>query len=246
MAKIIKLKKKENAETQLNCADLFSGAGGFSLAAQNSGFNVKLAIENDKHACATYRYNLCVSDDGPKIFERDITELDPHEIYAEIFLHGERCDLLLGGPPCQGFSTHRIKDAGVKDPRNSLIHTYFEFVKAFQPSLFLMENVPGMLWPRHESYLKKFYKAGQEAGYHLYDPVVLDARDYGLPQRRKRVFVLGVRAGVNTDGFEWPLKPTHGNDKEKLQSTDLLPWVNCADVFKGAPKGDEKVFHSAS
>ena len=172
----------------LNCVDLFAGAGGLSLAAREAGFGLRLAIENEKHAIATYRANLCVGDSPPELREGDLSLMSSEDIYADIFDADEKCDLLLGGPPCQGFSTHRINDAGVEDKRNELIHVYFEFVQTFSPSVFLMENVPGMLWPRHAAYLKKFNSQAALAGYQVFEPVVIDARDFGVPQRRKRVF----------------------------------------------------------
>jgi site-specific DNA-cytosine methylase len=163
----------------LTCVDLFAGAGGFSLAADRAGFSVKLAVEHDKHACATYRHNF--RRRGAELKEGDITLMSPRKLAGELFEADEFCDLLLGGPPCQGFSAHRLNDAGVEDPRNHLIHTYFDFVKAFEPSLFLMENVPGMLWSRHADFLEEFYRKAKSSGYDVRDPVVIDARDHGLP-----------------------------------------------------------------
>ncbi len=74
-------------------------------------------------------------------------------------------DLLLGGPPCQGFSTHRIKDAGKDDPRNQLLLRYYDFVHELNPKVFLVENVSGLLWKRHEGYLNKFLGLAHENGY---------------------------------------------------------------------------------
>lgn len=228
----------------LNCVDLFSGAGGFSLAAINSGFKVRLAVENNRHACNTYRLNFCDGKKNPpKLIEGDINQIDVKKLRTEIFKVNEVCDLLLGGPPCQGFSTHRINGAGIHDPRNDLIHVYFKFVKELSPSLFLMENVPGMLWPRHSAYMKKFYEEGEGSGYHIFKPVVLDARDFGVPQRRKRVFVLGVRRDIDLKDFSWPPKATHCDPSLISEDSELLPWLNCRDVFKRAPKGDINNIH---
>ena len=151
----------------LNCVDLFSGAGGFTLAAIWARLRVRLAIKNDKHAIETFSNNLCQRPLAPKLLENDITEINASKAYRDAFPDGDQCDLMLGGPPCQGFSTHRINDAGVDDKRNDLIHTYFDFVRAFSPSLFLMENVPGMLWDRHAAALRRFYLEGALAGYHV-------------------------------------------------------------------------------
>ncbi|MCX4187025.1 DNA cytosine methyltransferase [Methylophaga sp. OBS4] len=215
----------------LKAVDLFAGAGGFSLAAIQAGYSLEFAVENDRHATETYRKNICNAiSKQTELFELDVETLNPAEL-QETFFTNSRCDLLLGGPPCQGFSTHRIRDAGVGDPRNKLIHTYFSFVKKLKPRLFLMENVPGILWKRHEDYLAKFYEEGEKSGYKLFAPIVLDARDYGVPQRRRRVFILGVAEEINTSDFVWPPKPTHSHPNKIPKDSSLLPWVACQSVF---------------
>lgn len=227
----------------LNCADLFSGAGGLTLAARKAGLRVRLAVENDRHAIGTYRDNFCKGSLAPKLLTDDITEIDACKAFRDAFPDGEQCDLLLGGPPCQGFSTHRINDAGVDDHRNDLIHTYFDFVRAFSPSVFLMENVPGMLWERHAAALDRFYLEGALAGYDLRRAIVVDARNYGIGQRRKRVFILGIRSGLDVSGFTWPPTPTHGSETARRSNPDLLPWRNCASAFVDAPAEDENDVH---
>ena len=215
----------------LNCVDLFAGAGGFSLAARDAGFCIRLAVENDKHAMATYRANLCTDDNPPKLHEGDISSMSPSDIYAETFPNGEQCDLLLGGPPCQGFSTHRINDAGVEDERNDLIHTYFDFVRTFSPTVFLMENVPGMLWPRHANYLDEFYIHAAQAGYFVFDPVVLDARD------------LGLKHELSEEELIWPPPNTHGSETACKSHPALKPWKNCSVAFSAAPVDDPNDVH---
>ncbi len=185
---------------KLRCVDLFAGAGGLSLAARNAGLTVVAAIEKNAHACVTYRANLIGGNHRPVLYEKDILELTPDEVLTTHFSNQIPCDIVLGGPPCQGFSTHRINDAGINDPRNQLVLRYFEYVAALRPKVFLMENVPGILWPRHKKFLKAFYSQGKKAGYKIETPVVLDARDYGVPQRRRRVFVLGVREDFQFNG----------------------------------------------
>lgn len=226
----------------LVAVDLFAGAGGFSLAAIKAGFSVNFAIENDKHAVDTYKTNIFQLSGGEDthVFDQSILCYSPEDIRRQRF-QNTTCDLLLGGPPCQGFSTHRILDSGVDDPRNELILAYFEFVKELQPRVFLMENVPGILWDRHKSYIEKFYAEGEKAGYQVFAPVVVDARDFGVPQRRKRVFILGLRKDLDSRSFVWPPKATH-RDPQKKQSK-LLPWVSCASVFRKAPAGDENKIH---
>lgn len=222
--------------------DLFAGAGGLSLAAIEAGFEIAFAVENDAYAVETYKKNL-LNRDGARsatVFGKSILEYSAEQIRENV-LKDKECDLLLGGPPCQGFSSHRILDAGVNDPRNQLLLAYFDFVKALRPRVFLVENVPGLLWDRHRDFLEKFYDEGKIAKYHLFHPVTLDARDFGVPQRRKRVFILGVRDAEIINGLSWPPAATHfpaskASDGQKL-------WLSCKHVFEAAPEGDDNNFH---
>lgn len=221
--------KSIQVSKSLQCVDLFAGAGGFSLAAKEVGFSVTAAVEINKHACNTYRFNV-IKSGATALYEGDILNIDPLELLRLHFSSGSECDLLLGGPPCQGFSVHRINGAGIADPRNKLILRYFEFVKALTPKFFLMENVPGILWPRHKSFLERFYKEARKSKYDVKAPITIDARDYGLPQRRKRVFILGTRPDLDMD-IVWPPSPTHGDYTECAKDPNLLPWVPSSRVF---------------
>lgn len=239
---------KSTALQGLCAVDLFAGAGGFSAAASRVGIRVVAAVEKDKHACATYQANLidnCEDPDAaPTLYATDILKLTPDTLHDTHFAEGMACDIVLGGPPCQGFSVHRIKNAGVNDPRNALILRYFSFVKRLQPKVFLLENVPGLLWPRHRDFLRDFLHASRDAGYRVLGPTALDARDYGVPQRRKRIFILGIRADVIFDESVWPPPRTHGDAKAREQDPSLLPWVTAAAVFeKSAPQDDENDRH---
>lgn len=216
--------------------DLFAGAGGFSLGALRTGAQIVFAVEFDKFAALTYKNNLC-KDSRTTLYTDDITELDAFALANKHFPNNLECDLLLGGPPCQGFSTHRINNSGVNDPRNTLIYSYFDFVRALRPRAFLMENVPGILWPRHSEYLKRFYKLGADEGYTMLDPVTLDARDFGVPQRRKRVFILGLRERLAD--LDWPPSPKY----TETSDNSTKKWLSCADAFLPAPLGDPNNLH---
>lgn len=218
--------------------DLFAGAGGFSLAAKNIGIEITAAVELNSKACESYRYNL-VKNNVPQLYEENILFLEPETLKLNHFSEGAECDILLGGPPCQGFSVHRIKGAGVGDPRNELVLRYFQFVHHLRPKVFLMENVPGLLWPRHKPFLDALYTQGDDAGYDLYPPEVIDARDYGVPQRRKRVFVLGVRRDISLN-IEWPPNPTHGNELAREANSSLLAWRVASEVFSESLSGDDE------
>lgn len=222
--------------------DLFAGAGGFSLAAVHAGCTIAVAIENDPHAVKTYEANLLKyeSAKNAKVLTDNILNYVPKAVQTEYF-NDIDCDLILGGPPCQGFSTHRILDAGVDDPRNQLVLAYFHFVKALRPRIFLMENVPGILWERHKTFLEQFYAQGAEAGYLVFKPVVLDARDFGVPQRRKRVFILGIRDHADAQNFVWPPSATHAAPEKATAEQKV--WNACADVFRPAAEGDKNDIH---
>lgn len=232
-------------KNKLAAVDLFAGAGGFSLGAINSGFEIVFAVENDKHSAKTYRENISNKSGQSKVvlYEKDIETLDSNRLAATHFGKERRCDVLLGGPPCQGFSTHRILNAGIDDPRNKLIHTYFEFVRALKPRFFLLENVPGILWPRHQKYLNKFYQQGKQSNYHLFNPIKLDARDYGVPQRRSRVFILGVEKNFDIENIKWPPPATHCEPKTVESDSHLLPWISCKRAFSKAATADKNNVH---
>lgn len=224
---------------EILAADLFAGAGGFTMSAQNLGIQVAAAIEFDRHAAATYRDNF-IGEEGkaPHLFEEDITQLSPSRFMREAGIQKGKLDIVMGGPPCQGFSTHRINDAGVDDERNELLIRYFQFVRTLRPKIFVVENVPGLLWARHASYLEKFMKQAEESGYNVFEPVLLNARDFGVPQNRKRVFIVGTAKELVGEP-SWPPTPTHGSPKACKEDDDLLPWVTAATVFKGQPPKDD-------
>ncbi|WP_256665840.1 DNA cytosine methyltransferase [Pseudomonas sp. B14-6] len=149
--------------------DLFSGAGGFSLGAIRAGVDIAGALELNKKAALTYSNNIFRPDGSPvPVINGDILPISPAEALAHWNLEPGACDIIIGGPPCQGFSSHRIKDSGVDDPRNMLLCRYFDYVKKIRPRVFLVENVPGLLWARHADYLEQFYEMGKKAKYEIY------------------------------------------------------------------------------
>lgn len=220
--------------------DLFAGAGGFSLGAWFAGIDIVAAVEWDRHACRTYRTNLASRmPSRPVLFERDAQDLTPRELMLRAGLKGGDCDILVGGPPCQGFSSHRLKDAGVHDPRNRLLLRYFEFVESLRPRYFLVENVPGMLWPRHAEWVESFNANARRIGYHVAPPYTLNARSYGVPQNRRRVFLLGRdcrRPGITQ--FAWPPTSSHFSPKEAEEGCGPA-WLTASVVFNAPARGDD-------
>lgn len=234
-------KTKTKARSSVLACDLFAGAGGFSLGAQLAGIDVVAAVEWDKYACRTYRANLVDTGlSSTHLFEIDITKLAPTKVRSECKFDENPCDILLGGPPCQGFSAHRLNDAGVGDPRNELLLRYFEFVRVLRPVFFLVENVPGLLWPKHKKFLDAFYHLANRADYGVFQPQTLNARDFGVPQNRRRVFILGFDRKRLTEVKSWPPKPTHGPPGS---DEDLPVWLTAAIAFKKALHGDPNNIH---
>lgn len=212
----------------LTAIDLFSGAGGFSLAAYNAGVDVLAAIEFDQNAAETHQKNLVERLGAPtQVFAQDITKVDIHSIMRYQGIKEGELDILLGGPPCQGFSSHRIKGSGKDDPRNDLLIRYFDFVEHLKPKAFLVENVPGLLWPRHERYLNDFLTLSKEHGYQIVasEPLILNARDYGVPQNRRRAFIFALRNDVMQEGIDWPPPPTHHKSGDS-------PWLTASSAFE--------------
>ncbi len=179
------------------------------MAAEVMGFRVVAACENNPHASRTYRRNYCEGRPDPvHLFSEDVMTIDPPAMRRTVGLLKGQCDVILGGPPCQGFTLHRPENRRSGDIRNKLLLRYFDFVREFSPKYFLVENVPGLIRPHHANYLKAFYSVAHSCGYVVEEPVVLNARDFGLPQNRSRVFILGRRADCRQI-VPWPPVPTH-------------------------------------
>ncbi|MBU2993947.1 DNA cytosine methyltransferase [Octadecabacter sp. 1_MG-2023] len=161
--------------------DLFAGCGGLSLGAARAGLSPNLAVELDDHAAAAHSKNFphC------KTAKLDLSKVDSAAINS---LYSGRPDLVIGGPPCQGFSY--IGKRNQSDPRNDLLDRFFQIVSDLKPRAFMMENVPGLL---SKSSFQLLERALQRvpSSYVVLTPSVLDAADFGAATRRKRVLVIG-------------------------------------------------------
>ena len=167
--------------------DLFSGCGGLTLGLKQSGFNVLAAIEVDESAADAYSAN----HSEVMLFEADIRDIEPRSMRIELGLLRGELDLLAGCPPCQGFSTLRTRNGAKqnRDARNHLIFQMLRFAQAFLPKAIMMENVPRLA--EHSSFIG-LCEGLKELGYNItYD--IRDAGNYGVPQRRKRLILVGGR-----------------------------------------------------
>lgn len=165
--------------------DLFAGCGGLSLGLKLAGFRVLGAVELDSIAAETYRLN------HPEValLECDIKDVSPEQYRDALGIAPGQLDLLAGCPPCQGFSTLRTRNGGKRnrDPRNQLISEMLRFVDAFEPKSVMMENVPRL---REHTLFKSLCRDLRKRGYKLsFD--VKDAASYGVPQRRRRLILVG-------------------------------------------------------
>lgn len=173
--------------------DIFSGAGGLSLGLREAGFDVRLAVDSDSAAVRTYRHNL-----GGHIIEGSVRDLTARQILAKAGLRVGECDLFAGGPPCQGFSLQRRGPE--KDERNNLVLEFPRIVEGVRPRFFLMENVPGLLSKRGREFFRQVNARLEDLGYRT---VVgkLDAVEFGVPQFRQRVFLIGHLQGMAAFAF---------------------------------------------
>ena len=202
--------------------DLFAGAGGATQGLKDAGVNVLAAIEIDKDAGQTYSRN----HPEVKLFRRDIRYVSAVSLRRELGLDRGELSIIKACPPCQGFSTLSGGRIAIDDVRNSLILQVRKFVSEFRPAYVLIENVPGL---RKDSRLKIFTQFLEAKGYAMHQYLV-DAKDFGVPQRRKRLIVLGARSGSNTLPRSLPVRPiaerTVRNALEGLEvlcsSSDLL------------------------
>ena len=173
-----------NSDGKPTAVDLFCGCGGLTVGLKRAGFRVLGAVDVDPLSVKTYKAN----HRDVTLWEKDIRELDPQELLDTLGLKKGGLDLLAGCPPCQGFSTMRTLNGAlmVDDPRNDLLLEFARFVEALLPRAVMMENVPGLADDkRFEAFLRKLKKLGY-LGAHR----VLNAAEYGVPQRRRRLIYL--------------------------------------------------------
>lgn len=179
--------------------DCFCGAGGLSLGFEKCGFDVIYAFDFARDTIDTYRHNSNYHH-GPA-FVRDIHEVSRDSIEKDLGHELGEVDVVIGGPPCQGFSVQRRGDDN--DPRNDLVLEYVRLLKQLRPKLFIMENVVGILSKRGEPYIKALYENMSAAGYVMQKEKLL-ASNYGVPQDRTRVIIVGELTNGGPPKFEYP------------------------------------------
>lgn len=171
-----------------NFIDLFSGCGGLSEGFIMNDFNLLAVNEFDKNIMATNVYNHSKYTDPNNFILGDITKEETKEQIKEV-CKGKQVDVIIGGPPCQGFSYAGWRNPN--DSRNQLFKEFVAMVAYFKPKFFVMENVLGILTMRNGEAIKEIIEAFAEIGYYVNKPLKLNADDFGVPQKRKRVFIIG-------------------------------------------------------
>ena len=185
---------------RLTFIDLFSGCGGFSLGMERAGFGCLAAVDFNPEAIAVFRRNFA---HVPQVLEKDLTKFSPAELAK--LLGTDSVDAIVGGPPCQGFSTVRQVDGAnngtrmVQDERRYLYREFLRYVKFFQPKVFVMENVLGIRSASEGEYFVRVQKEARALGYRVHAQVE-DCVELGLPQKRRRQLFIGTRLGL-TDYF---------------------------------------------
>lgn len=175
---------------ELKAISLFAGAGGCSLGFTQAGYKVVYANEFNSSAVATYKQNF------PSTFidDKDINTVDFNEVLKSVGLKAGDVDILIGGPPCQGFSTAGARQDA--DPRNQLLKSYLKALLIIKPKWFLMENVEGLLTLKNGEFLYETLQELENLGYSFRVDKIY-AQEYGVPQRRKRIFIWGNNLGIS-------------------------------------------------
>lgn len=181
------------ASDKLKFIDLFCGCGGFTIGMLRAGFQCLAAIDFNADAVSTLKANI---PDANHVLERDLTTFEPKDLEKLISL--THVDVIVGGPPCQGFSTARQRDgsnhgARLKDDnRRQLYQEFLRFVKHFKPKVFIIENVLGIRTAAGGEYFTRVQKESRELGYRVHGQIE-DAWELGVPQKRRRQLIIGVR-----------------------------------------------------
>lgn len=190
---------KSSKQQKLTFIDLFSGAGGITIGLMNAGMEPLLSSDNDPSVAKTHRHNF------PEVpfVEGDLSDRRTEKKILDI-IGKKEVDLIVGGPPCQGFSifgerrflnTQNREYNPHNDPRNKLVYTYINYVKKINPKWFIMENVPGFASLDDGYFLKNLISELKKNGYKNLDWKIINTADYGVPQRRKRFIMIGNRTG---------------------------------------------------
>jgi len=220
--------------------DLFCGVGGLSYGfAGNDNFEIVAANEILKNMSKAYSLN----HPKVKVYTEDIKDFNAKKIGKDLRVEPQEIGVIIGGPPCQAYST--VGKRIINDPRGGLFQEYYRVLREFSPNLFLFENVKGLLSMQSGGLLKTIMSLFESLGYKV-QYKVLNAADYGAPQARERVIIIGSK--LKTE-FQYP-KPTHYNPEESMSlfNKNLAPYLTLEDAISDLPfiKSGEEGFEYVS
>lgn len=215
---------KTMKDNKLTAIDLFCGCGGFSYGFKQAGFKMALGIDMWKDATITYKHNFPEAS----VINEDITLVDAETIMKKAGCKEGEIDVIIGGPPCQGFSLSGKRM--IDDPRNKLYKSFVSLVEQIQPKVFVMENVPGLIRLFGGKVKEEVLSDFSAIGYRV-KVQQLSSDDYGVPQQRKRVFFVGINEKIFNENVEFVFpKPTHGvglknvvTCKDAISDLDFVP-----------------------
>lgn len=209
--------------------DLFAGAGGLSLGFEQAGFDVVAAVEIDPIHAAAHAYNFPTC----AVLARSVQGLSGDQIRAAAGIGDRPVDVVFGGAPCQGFSL--IGQRALDDPRNSLVRDFVRIVDELRANYFVFENVKGLTVGRHRAFLQELIEAFTERGYVIQSPWrVLDAANYGTPQHRERLILMGAREGLPSPAYPHPV--CRAADRQR--PAELPAGPTCADALGDLPDAE--------
>lgn len=218
--------------------DLFAGAGGLSLGFEQAGFDVIAAVEIDPVHSVVHEFNFphC------KVIPQSVTDLTGEKIREQAGLGDRQVDVVFGGAPCQGFSL--IGQRAIDDPRNSLVKDFVRIVNELSANYFVFENVKGLTVGKHRKFLDELITEFGDKGYEVRKEWrVLNACNYGVPQDRQRLFLIGAKRGLVIPDYPEPTtsRPDKENGKHPIGPTcrDALDDLPDAEQFKKLLESDE-------
>lgn len=237
-----------NKKHQFNFIDLFAGCGGLSEGFYRQGFNAIAHVEYDRAACETLRERMRFygyPDPEKEVIEADITSDDILE-RIDSAVNGRSVDIIIGGPPCQAYSTAgRVRDkVGMeKDPRNFLFESYVRVLEHYLPKIFVFENVTGLfsakvkgklIFPKIINSLGKLYNVTSDP-----DTILFNTANYGVPQTRKRIILIGIRKDIETcdivDIYKSIEKTHYDPEMEETERGTLERFVDVKDAIGDLP-----------
>jgi DNA (cytosine-5)-methyltransferase 1 len=211
LASISKVSRKRSlpGADKLRVVDLFCGVGGFSIGFENAGFDVILKADNNPHVAESVRANFPHSD----FVHGDLSEAFTKRLIKKK-VGSQKIDVLVGGPPCQGFSIYGkrrfMREGHGSDARNDLVFTFVNYAEMLDPDWVIMENVPGIESYADGAYVRSIVKRLQALGFTRVEYKVLNAADFGVPQLRRRFILIATRTNLV---LPWPKPKFHSDPK---------------------------------